>query len=58
MSRKERNNRSWNFNHLDATVDFSRSRTAGPQTAQSENRLYQLLVLIKVWVTTFKHQAH
>lgn len=42
---------------MDATVNFSRSHTAGLQTAESENRLYQLLILIKVWIAILKHQS-
>lgn len=57
MSRKQRNKCSWNFNYLDATVDPSRSHTAGLQTAERQNRLYRLLILIKVWITTLKHQS-
>lgn len=41
---------------MDATVDFS-SCAAGLQTAESENRLHRLFVLIKVWITILKHQS-
>lgn len=48
---------------MDATVDPSRSHTAGLQTVESENRQSEIEILAshfdqnEVWITILKHQS-